>query len=397
MVAVIAAGGSGARMNSARPKQFLEIGGKPVLLRALEKVAAIRNVRQVVIALPRAHVAEARAIVGKTRWRVPVLCVQGGPTRQESVRRAIGRAAAADLILVHDAVRPFCETSLMIEVLAAAWRYGAAVPAIPVTDTVQRVSKTGRVLATPPREELFSIQTPQCCRSGVLKAALERARTAGFAGTDESSVVRWAGHPVHIVPGAASNIKITLPMDFHIGELILSGADGRTASPQREAAVQRIGHGIDYHTLVEGRPLVLGGVRIPFEKGLQGHSDADALTHAVCDALLGGAALGDIGKHFPDSEPAHRNRPSLEFLREVRSKVEEAGWRIQNVDTTILAQRPRLSPFMEQMRANLAEAMQVPQLCVSVKATTTEGMNSEGRGEGISAQAVALLVRAEPA
>jgi 2-C-methyl-D-erythritol 2,4-cyclodiphosphate synthase len=158
-----------------------------------------------------------------------------------------------------------------------------------------------------------------------------------------------------------------------------------------EISNMRIGHGIDYHCLVEGRRLVLGGVEIPFKKGLEGHSDADALLHAICDALLGAAALGDIGEHFPNSDPAQKNRSSLEFLREVRVMVERAGWTILNVDATVLAQRPRLSPYMERMKNNIAGALGLPCGAVSVKATTTEGLNAEGRGEGISAQAVALL------
>ncbi len=153
----------------------------------------------------------------------------------------------------------------------------------------------------------------------------------------------------------------------------------------------RIGHGMDYHRLVEGRRLILGGVVIPFEKGLEGHSDADALTHAICDALLGAAALGDIGQHFPDSDPANRDRPSLEFLAEIRVKLEKAGWTVRNVDATLLAQRPRLAPFMDAMKRNIADSLGLGVDDVSIKATTTEGMNAEGRGEGISAQAVALL------
>ena len=163
--------------------------------------------------------------------------------------------------------------------------------------------------------------------------------------------------------------------------------------PEVGSSMIRIGQGIDYHILIEGRRLVLGGVEIPYEKGLKGHSDADALSHAICDALLGAAALGDIGKHFPDTDPSNRNRSSLEFLRAVRLKVEAADWKIQNIDATLLAQRPRLSPFMAAMQRNISECLGIDPESVSVKATTTEGMNAEGRGEGISAHAVALLLK----
>ena len=226
--------------------------------------------------------------------------------------------SGADIILVHDAVRPFCDIETIKRVVDAAWRKGGAVPALPATETIQRVSRGGRVLRTPPREELYAIQTPQCFRAAVLRGALEKAEAAGFLGTDESSVVRWAGHPVVVVPGSPENIKITRRVDLLLGEALLSA--GRSAAGQENDLMIRIGQGTDYHRLVAGRKLVLGGVEIPYEMGLEGHSDADALSHAICDALLGAAALGDIGRHFPDSDPAHRNRSSLEFLREVREK-----------------------------------------------------------------------------
>ena len=293
--------------------------------------------------------------------------------------------------MVHDAVRPVCDRDTMRRVLDAAWEKGAAVPGLPATETIQRVSRKGRVLATPPREELFAIQTPQAFHAGILRSALDRAAAAGFVGTDESSVVRWAGHPVMVVPGSPDNIKITRPMDLEIAERLISGSSRKEDGADMSESRLRIGQGIDYHRLVEGRKLILGGVEIPFEQGLEGHSDADVLAHAICDALLGAAALGDIGQHFPDTDPAHRDRSSLEFLREVRTKIEAAGWMIQNVDATLLAQRPKLMPHAPAMKKNIALALGISVAAVSIKATTTEGMNAEGRGEGISAQAIALL------
>jgi 2-C-methyl-D-erythritol 4-phosphate cytidylyltransferase / 2-C-methyl-D-erythritol 2,4-cyclodiphosphate synthase len=280
----------------------------------------------------------------------------------------------------------------------AAWRTGGAVPGLPATETIQRVSRRGRVLKTPPREELYAIQTPQCFRAAILRSALERAAREDFEGTDESSVVRWAGQPVTVVQGSPENIKITCPLDLEIAERLIvrkQRHDSQTESTAGEKIMMRIGYGIDYHRLVEGRKLILGGVEIPYEKGLEGHSDADALTHAICDALLGAAALGDIGRHFPDSDPAHRSRPSLEFLRAVKDMAENAGWTIQNVDATLLAQRPKLAPYYGNMRRNIAQTLGLAPDAVNVKATTTEGMNAEGRGEGISAQAVALLLSTE--
>jgi len=408
---VIAAGGTGTRMNAGVPKQFLEIEGKPILLRTVEACAALDAAAQIIVALPREHIPRAEAVFSRHPVRVPVECVAGGPNRQASVRNGCLRVSpGTDVILVHDAVRPFCPRAVMERVLEAAWEKGAAVPGLPATETIQRVSPSGHVLETPPREELYAIQTPQAFHAKLLAEALDRAAREGFLGTDESSVVRWAGHPVAVVEGAPENIKITRPLDMRLARLLLRANDGgRGGAPgeepgdgQGEADIEadmaaggkwRIGQGIDYHRLVEGRKLVLGGVEIPFEKGLEGHSDADALLHAVCDALLGAAALGDIGRHFPDTDPAWRGRDSMFFLEAVREKVEAEGWRVGNVDATLLLQRPKIAPHAEAMRRNIAGALGIDMRAVSVKATTTEGMNAEGRGEGVSAQAVALLCR----
>jgi 2-C-methyl-D-erythritol 4-phosphate cytidylyltransferase/2-C-methyl-D-erythritol 2,4-cyclodiphosphate synthase len=389
-VAVIAAGGTGTRMNSGVPKQFLEIAGKPILLHTIERIASIEAVTQIVIALPPEHIPEAEAILRRQPPVVEVRCVAGGASRQESVLCGVVNARRdADILMVHDAVRPVCDRATILRVLDAAWEKGGAVPGLPATETIQRVSRRGRVLATPPREELYAIQTPQAFRADILISALEEAREAGFLGTDESSVVRWAGHPVVVVPGSPENIKITRPLDLEIARILISGR-AENGAGMKESGL-RIGQGIDYHRLVEGRRLILGGVDIPYERGLDGHSDADALSHAVCDALLGAAGLGDIGQHFPDTDPVNRGRSSLEFLREVRSKVEAAGWIIRNVDATLLAQRPRLAPHMPGMRKNIAESLGLSEAEVNIKATTTEGMNAEGRGEGVSAQAIALI------
>ncbi|HTY62845.1 MAG TPA: 2-C-methyl-D-erythritol 4-phosphate cytidylyltransferase [Acidobacteriota bacterium] len=392
VAAVIAAGGTGTRMNTPVPKQFLEISGKPIFIHTIERISSLEDVVQIILALPEEHIPAAAAILNGMQMRVAVQCVAGGRNRQESVHRGVRHVRPdADVIMVHDAVRPVCDADTMRRVLDAAREKGAAVPGLPATETIQRVSRKGRVLATPPREELFAIQTPQAFHAEILRSALDRAADAGFVGTDESSVVRYAGHPVTVVPGSPDNIKITRPMDLEIAERLISGnltkEDGTDMSESRF----RIGQGIDFHRLVEGRKLILGGVDIPFERGLEGHSDADVLAHAICDALLGAAAMGDIGQQFPDTDPAHRNRSSMEFLVEVRTKIEAAGWRIQNVDATMLAQRPKLMPYAAAMKTNIAASLGIGIDAVSIKATTTEGMNAEGRGEGISAQAIALL------
>ena len=395
IAAVIAAGGTGSRIGGTLPKQFLHVVGRPILVRTIQSLLVLDDVVGVIVALPEEHIPLAEAMLSCWPWRVPVTCTAGGPTRQESVRRGVLRAPGdAAIILVHDAVRPFCEPAMLQRVVAAACRTGAAIPGLPATETIQRVSRRGQVLKTPPREELYAIQTPQCFHAAILRSALERAAQEGFEGTDESSVVRWAGHPVTVVAGSPDNMKITRPLDIEVARSLLKQERARDSWPREAAgenAMLRIGHGIDYHRLAEGRRLVLGGVEIPFERGLEGHSDADALVHAICDALLGAAGLGDIGSHFPDSDPAHRGRPSLEFLHEVREMLANAGWAIRNVDATLLAQHPRLAPFFDAMRHNIAQSLGLTPEAVSIKATTTEGMNAEGKGEGVSAHAVALI------
>lgn len=391
IAAVIAAGGTGSRLGKDVPKQFLELAGKPILLHTLEGILSLPEVRQVVIALPIKHIPPARKLLERQKWRAAIQCIGGGPSRQESVRRGVTRVKSEiDLILVHDAVRPLCDLATMQRVVDAAWEKGGAVPALPATETIQRVSSRGRILQSPPREELYAIQTPQGFHAAILRSALARASKSGFEGTDESSVVRWAGYPVCVVPGSPDNIKITRPSDLRIAETLLSGSQQPASARAIHHNTVRVGHGIDYHRLLEGRRLILGGLEVPFEKGLDGHSDADVLSHAICDAILGAAALGDLGRHFPP-DPAQRNRSSLEFLGEIRTKIDRAGWTIQNIDATLLAERPRLAPFIEAMRSNIAGALGISAAQVSIKATTTEGMNAEGRGEGITAQAVALL------
>jgi 2-C-methyl-D-erythritol 4-phosphate cytidylyltransferase/2-C-methyl-D-erythritol 2,4-cyclodiphosphate synthase len=395
IAAVVAAGGQGTRIGSSLPKQFLELDGKPVLLRTVERILELDNLLQVVVAAPAGRLRDARAVLSQKSRQVPIIFVRGGRERQESVHRAVLRVRRdADLILVHDAVRPLCDLATMRRVIEAARLKGGAVPALSPSETIQRVSRRGWIIKTPPREELHSIQTPQCFHAAILRSALDRARKMGFVGTDESSVVRWAGRPVAVVPGSPDNIKITRPMDFEIAERLLAGQKkgGAALESAREGAnVHRVGQGIDYHRLQEGRKLILGGVKVPFERGLAGHSDADVLSHAVCDALLGAAALGDIGRHFPDDDPRHRGRSSLEFLRDVRTLLDKAGWTIRNIDATLIAERPKLAPYYAAMRQNIAQSLGIPEGAIGIKATTSEGMNAEGRSEGMSAHAVALL------
>jgi len=297
--------------------------------------------------------------------------VYGGEPRRHSVENALAALPeGADLLLVHDAARPFAGLGMAKDVLRLAREMGAAVPALPVTDTL-KTGQEGLVTGTQPREGLYAVQTPQ----GFRRAVLERAyRECPDALTDDAGLVERLGLKVALVPGSRKNIKITLPEDFAMAEQMLGH-------------FPRVGTGYDVHRLVEGRPLILGGVTIPHDKGLLGHSDADAALHALTDAMLGACALGDIGQHFPDSDPAYQGISSMLLLEGVVALMREKGFVPRQCDLTIMAQRPKLAPFIPHMRENIAKTLGIPLGRVGIKATTTEGLGFVGREEGIAVQA----------
>ncbi len=311
---------------------------------------------------------------------------------------------ASDVVLVHDAARPFVDLPTIERAIAAAAEFGAAVVAVAARDTVKWAPADASTCAGGPvtggcrvvertmeRESVFLAQTPQAFRRDVLAAAVALGRT-GAEGTDEAALAEQAGHRVRIVAGSARNLKVTTAEDLAIAEALVSATDPRSAGSRGPAAA-RIGSGYDLHRLVDGRPLILGGVTIPFERGLAGHSDADALSHAVTDAILGAASLGDIGQHFPDSDVRWRGASSIEMLRRAATIVRGVGYRVVNVDATIIAERPKLGPFRAAMASGLAKALGIETSAVSVKGKTNEGVDATGRGEAIAVHAVALLER----
>ncbi len=384
--AILAAGGLGTRLGAARPKQFLEIRGRSILEWSLAALATHPEVHEVVVALPDSHADPAPACVTAS-WPCRVTAVPGGRRRQDSVARAFAAVqSTADVVLVHDAARPFVRATLVSRMIAAAFEHGAAIPAVPATDTV-KIGKISNghtwVRSTLPRGEVFLAQTPQAFQRDVLARAL--ASAGDIAVTDEAGLVERAGGAVHLVAGEPSNRKITTLDDLEAARGLVPGG----------AAALRIGTGYDLHRLVPGRVLVLGGVRIPFDLGLDGHSDADIICHAVTDAVLGAAALGDIGRMFPDTEAAWKDADSLELLRRAVAVVHEHGFRVGNTDVTVIAERPKLLPYLSAICASLAEALQVPASSVSVKGKTNEGVDSMGRGESMACHAVALLRTAD--
>jgi 2-C-methyl-D-erythritol 4-phosphate cytidylyltransferase/2-C-methyl-D-erythritol 2,4-cyclodiphosphate synthase len=375
---VVAAGGA-VRFGGETPKQFQDLAGRSVLEHSIQLLASHPGVDGVVVVLA-SHVL-ASAIGQEVRSIPGVLAVvAGGATRAESVLEGVKAAADAEYVLVHDAARPTAGLDLVSRVIDATVSTGAAIPAISVNDTCKEISSTGRVVRTQDRDLLRAAQTPQGARTDWIREALKRAIVAGVIVTDESSALEAAGRPVQVVDGDRNNLKITTQEDL---ELLRRRMEG-------EQRGMRIGTGFDVHRFGGAGPLMLGGVQFDGE-GLDGHSDADVVLHAVMDAVLGAAALGDIGRHFPPDDNAWKGADSGKLTREVAEMVRNAGYEIENVDLTVLAERPRIGVKVDEMRNSIAACLGLAAGQVSVKATTFETMGALGRGEGIGCQAVALL------
>jgi 2-C-methyl-D-erythritol 4-phosphate cytidylyltransferase/2-C-methyl-D-erythritol 2,4-cyclodiphosphate synthase len=382
VTAIIAAGGRGARFGDTLPKQFLPLAGRPILQRSIDAFTRHARITEVIVALPAEVVADPPDYLRAASK--PLTLVEGGARRQDSVWRAFARvSAAADIVVVHDAARPLVNETLIGQMIDAAAADGAAIAALPVTDTVKRADAQRLIVETVPRGELFLAQTPQAFRTTVLREALALSDTGANA-TDEAALVERMGFPVRLVDGDPRNLKITTADDLAMAERLLSGS---------QVSPLRIGAGYDIHRLVDGRPLILGGVVIPFERGLAGHSDADAVCHAVTDALLGAAAVGDIGRHFPDTDPRWKDADSVRLLARAVEMIAAAGYGVVNVDVVVIAERPTLAPYVDAMRETLARALGVTAAQVGMKGKTNEGLGSIGAGESIAVHAVALLCR----
>lgn len=368
-------------MGGALPKCFLPLAGRPLVAHALAAFARTPEVETVILVAPPGWTEPARELLAAAGL-ADLQIVGGGESRMDSVERGLQalEADAPELVAIHDGARPLISPETISATLAAAAQTGAALAATPLTDTLKRANADLLVTATPPRENLWRAQTPQCFRYDLVCAAHQRAREEHWPATDDGMLVEKLGHPVQLVPTRGYNPKMTTPEDMQRAEHLLSAA-----------AETRVGHGYDLHRLVTGRPLVLGGVTIPHEQGLLGHSDADAACHALADALLGAVALGDIGAHFPDTDPTYAGADSTLLLAHVAELLRQNGWRLVNCDLTIQAQAPRLRPHVEQMRTRLAAALGVEVTRVSVKATTMEGLGPIGEEQAIAAHAVVLL------
>jgi 2-C-methyl-D-erythritol 4-phosphate cytidylyltransferase/2-C-methyl-D-erythritol 2,4-cyclodiphosphate synthase len=377
--AIIAAGGRGLRFGGTHPKQLLMLGGRPILQRSVDTFAACDVIGEIVVALPSDLAASPPPYLqGRDKG---ITIVPGGDRRRDSVANAFARISnRAEVVVIHDAARPLVTSDVIRRTVIAASETGAAIAALRAHDTVKQTDASGVITATLPRDAIYLAQTPQAFRVNVLRDAL---RVAGDA-TDEAMLAEQAGHHVRVVDGDPQNFKITTPGDLTMAEHLM----GRASAP-----ALRIGNGYDLHRLVAGRRLILGGITIPFDKGLDAHSDGDAVCHAVTDAVLGAAGAGDIGRHFPDNDPAWKGADSIDLLRRAAAIVHDAGYVVSNVDVVVIAQQPKLAPHVDAMRANLAAALGCDALQVSVKGKTNEGVDSMGAGQSIAVHAVALLGR----
>jgi 2-C-methyl-D-erythritol 4-phosphate cytidylyltransferase/2-C-methyl-D-erythritol 2,4-cyclodiphosphate synthase len=372
IAAILVAAGTGSRFGADTPKQFLMLGGMPVVRRA-----ALTLLDHVTWLQP---VGEAAPIAAALSGLPHLAPVPGGATRQASVAAGLEALAALapDIVLVHDAARPLIQKGMIAAVIAALEHAPGAIPAVPVADTLKRATD-GKISETVPRAGLFRAQTPQGFRFPVL-LALHRTAT-GAEATDDAALLEQAGETVTLVPGHEDNIKLTYQEDL----VRLENALSASLSP-------RVGTGFDVHAFEDGRKLVLCGVTVPHDRGLAGHSDADVGIHALCDAIYGALAEGDIGRHFPPSEAAWKDFDSAAFLRHAALRIAERGGRLANADVTLICERPKITPHAPAMIARLAELLAVPADRISVKATTTERLGFTGRGEGIAAQAVATVL-----
>ena len=378
--AIILAGGSGSRMGAGCNKVLLTLGGEPVIQRSIRAFEGL--VDGVVLVSREEDIPAMGAMLAKSGLSAVV--VAGGATRQESVWNGLcALPEGVEHVLIHDGARCLVDAETIRRCKASVEVHGTGVAAVPVVDTIKQVDADGIVAATPDRSSLMAVQTPQGFRLPLIMEAHEAARQAGFTGTDDASLVERIGHSVRLTQGNRRNIKLTTPEDINMAEAFLNGG----------LPSLRVGQGYDVHRLVEGRELILCGVTVPHTLGLLGHSDADVALHALMDAMLGAMALGDIGKHFPDTDERYRGISSMKLLEHVVALLAEHGARVTNCDVTIVAQKPKLLPYIPQMRQNVADALSLPLDRVNVKATTTERLAFEGREEGISAQAVCMVAQ----
>ena len=391
LTVIVPAAGEGTRMGLGKNKAFITILDIPLLVLCMKMLAETGMVRRVIVVTRAWEIQETEMLLREYQSRcfpdIDWQVAAGGKERQDSVANGLAQITDTEgYVAVHDGARPFAGTEVFARTFAKAKEFGAAIAAVPLKNTVKVTDNRGIVVSTPDRSSLCAVQTPQIFEVNVLRRGYDFLKEHPFAVTDDASLVEASGHPVAVAEGSYENIKVTTPEDLLLAEKILE--------KQGDFMMQfRVGTGFDVHALVENRPLILAGVQIPYSKGLLGHSDADVALHALMDALLGAAGKGDIGKHFPDTDSKYEGADSRRLLRNVVEMLQEDKWKVNNVDITIIAQKPKLAPHIATMRTLVAQDLGIMEDAVNIKATTTEKLGFTGRGEGIAAEAVASIVR----
>lgn len=381
VTAIIAAAGQGKRMGLKRNKLFVPLFHDSIIAQTIKTLAHSLWIHQLIVVADPKDKVEIEQLVGQCGLTKPCQVVAGGSERQYSIACALAVAPDSGLLFIHDGARPLIDEETIEKVIKTAETCQAAVVGVPVKDTIKCV-QDGRIVHTPDRKQLWAVQTPQVFEAKLLKAAYQYADEQRYLGTDDASLVEKLGVNVVMVEGKYENIKITTPSDMTVARALLAAP---TLPP-------RVGFGYDVHAFAQDRKLILGGVTIPNHAGLAGHSDADVLLHAITDALLGAVGLGDIGQHFPDSDAAYKGISSLVLLGRAYALLEEQDYEVYNIDATIVAQQPKLAPFISQMNQNIAQQLNLDFRQVNVKATTTEGLGFTGKKEGIAAYAVASVI-----
>ena len=384
--AIIVAAGRSARMGGGN-KLLMPLMGKPVLAWTIDTFETVAQIEGIILVAVPSQTPVYKEMVAKYAFKKVIAVIDGGERRQDSVQRGLNALPKdAQYVLVHDGARPLTPKQAIIKCLDAAKEHGSGIASCPVVDTIKVAAREGHVMSTPDRATLRAVQTPQAFRAQLLIKAYETAQQHAWTATDDASLVERMGEKVMLVDTGYGNVKITTPEDIPTVERLMC-LTGKASAPEYLTGV-----GYDVHRLVEGRALTLCGVTIPFAKGLLGHSDADVGLHALMDALLGAAGLGDIGQLFPDSDEKYKGISSMELLYEVMGHLGIMGYQVANADICIVAQQPKIAPYREIMQDNVKRML----LCdrVNVKATTTEGMGFEGEGLGMSAYATCLIMRA---
>nr|WP_173917979.1 bifunctional 2-C-methyl-D-erythritol 4-phosphate cytidylyltransferase/2-C-methyl-D-erythritol 2,4-cyclodiphosphate synthase [Halobacillus sp. Marseille-Q1614] len=386
--AIVLAAGQGKRMLAGQNKQFLMINDQPLIIHTLIIFSQDPWCEKIILVTNEKEHAQMQEVLNEYPIEKQIQLVNGGKERQDSVYAglmALAEESDDSLVFIHDGARPFVKRDNLHKLAEVVSKEGAGLLAVPVTDTIKQ---KGEQLVTLDRKTLWAAQTPQGFRRTLITNAHHQAQEENFYGTDDASLVERLGEPVAVVEGSYDNIKLTTPEDLSKARSFLTdqykGKDGGSD-------MFRIGQGFDVHQLTEGRPCIIGGVDIPYEKGLLGHSDADVLLHTIADACLGAIGEGDIGRHFPDTDEAFKDADSGKLLQHVWKLVNEQGFELGNLDCTVIAQAPKMAPYIEEIRSNVASLLNSDPGRINVKATTTEKLGFTGRKEGVAAQAVVLL------